>query len=764
MTMPSRSGFGVFGVITGIILSGAICAMAAGDIGDQATSRPSAPSGPASRPAALPTTQPITTADTPAAKLLKKWWSEGTAAGNVGDWYDNRDREHSGLKMANWPQLQKIIYDAQALAVRADWGAQRTIIPKVVFGNSSTSAGVTTGGSNVRMYYNNSQGLAFLYTQYTRNNIYMYPEHRDHDPGRNGVGDGYGDVYCTNTPFLISSQGSSGTDRPFMQAVANMLAAFRPEVKKKLIESGLLMPTIQMILRSTIKPVQTPEDYLTGKAHPTVFEGSGVDDVKMVEMAHGIAEDSIPPMVQLKVVKEDAAAAGRDPAEPSRSEKLADTPAVIARIWRGGAYTRAMTVSAEASADINKRPLTYRWAVLRGDPERIKITPDKTGATAEITVQYPYRRPVAKDSPMESNRVDIGVFVNNGKYYSAPGFITFYGLDNEARTYDGKGRLLEIAYNAGDTTLTIHWPAFFDLLAPQADLPAAKFIKEKFTKEQIDALLKAAAESKSAIDAAAAAKKKLADTQAAAKKAGDEVQAAEARLKNASATKPAADKDEIAKLTKAVQAAKDAQKTAGTARSDAQKQSADADKAVETTLARKRDDLGGSAKEIVEGLLNAMLDDADFYRNSEKAIQPMLTDKSRGVLATARKRMIAYGLIKDVPEGIVFDPLLGPDAKLADPLPASGPAKSPADAAGRQFTRYERSQIQRFNGEMLGGVIFPDAITATYRENYVDAVLAAPKPFRDVFRYDAAGKRTAWIRFDGKTRTELNPDSQPAEK
>jgi len=75
-----------------------------------------------------------------------------------------------------------------------------------------------------------------------------YPEHRDHDVGLNGDGGGYGDVYPTNTPYLIASQGSSGSDQPFMRAIPFTLAAFRPEVKKKLVETGLLMPTIQMIL------------------------------------------------------------------------------------------------------------------------------------------------------------------------------------------------------------------------------------------------------------------------------------------------------------------------------------------------------------------------------------------------------------------------------------------------------------------------------------------------------------------------------------
>ena len=43
---------------------------------------------------------------------------------------------------------------------------------------------------------------------------------------------------------------------------------------------------------------------------------------------------------------------------------------------------------------------------------------------------------------MSSNRVDIGAFVHNGQYYSAPGFITFFFLDNRVRVYNDK-RLIE---------------------------------------------------------------------------------------------------------------------------------------------------------------------------------------------------------------------------------------------------------------------------------------------------------------------------------
>ena len=62
-------------------------------------------------------------------------------------------------------------------------------------------------------------------------------------------------------------------------------------------------------------------DYLTGAAHPTVFEGHNVDVVAMAKMAHEMTTDAIPPMVQLRVLEEDVPVPGRDYFD-MRGEKL----------------------------------------------------------------------------------------------------------------------------------------------------------------------------------------------------------------------------------------------------------------------------------------------------------------------------------------------------------------------------------------------------------------------------------------------------------
>jgi hypothetical protein len=147
---------------------------------------------------------------------------------------------------------------------------------------------------------------------------------------------------------------------------------------------------------------------------------------------------------------------GIDYFDRNNSEVIGYTPCCIARVHRSKAHKHRLVVSADGSYDVNKAKLTYTWVVLRGDPDTIKIVPKKDDqSVAEITIAWHDRRPVSAKSPLESNRVDIGVFVHNGTYYSAPGFVTVCTLDCEARIYNKDGKLLSIAHSMGETEMRV---------------------------------------------------------------------------------------------------------------------------------------------------------------------------------------------------------------------------------------------------------------------------------------------------------------------
>jgi len=640
--------------------------------------------------------RPITTAGGKVGELLRQWWKEGTAAGNVGDFYDNRDGAHSDLNTKPYPQLQRFEYSPEQIKARLHWAAARVLRPGVVFGNSSTSAPAHLGGSNPRMYYASPAGLDFLYKQYVGNNLYIYPEHRDHDPGHNGPDDGFGDLYPANTPYLMISQGSSGTDQPFMRAVPFTLAAFRPQVKAKLIETGLLMPTVQMILRATSKALKTPDDYLTGKAHPTVFEGANVDDLAMIRMAHGIPLDSLPPMVQLRVLKEDSAVEGRDFFEPGAREQWADTPCVISRIWRGKEGRRTLLVSAEKSFDVNGKPLKHHWVVLRGDAKRVRITPkNEAGSIAEIALEYPERMPIAPGSPMESNRVDIGVFVHNGVYFSAPGFVTFFGLDSEARTYDEKGRIQEIGYGVQETRLVVHdWPAFFAFLKESSErrkLLSAELLR----KEDADI---------------------LANIEAQYAKAQPEKLRLEAAVKKLEA---AGKKDDPALL-------------------DARKLLQKTNQELRNLIAQPAKGASRSASAITRDLfrrLSTSLAGEEMTLLAKLKIDPAMLKR----VQAERRRLVGFGLATE-----------GKDFTLT-PLRKGMPGE-------RALTKYEQALLDRYRGVLLAEGVFGDFLRADFHANLVDQRIRTPHEWRDLYRYDERGNYLGWARWDGGGVKHFNRD------
>jgi hypothetical protein len=653
-----------------------------------------------------PKDRPVAVGGGEVGDLLRRWWRDEAAAGNVGDWYDNRDGGHSDLDLAPYPQVQRFVYSAEDVRLRRHWALQVQTRPEVTFGNSSTSAPVEQGGSNPRTVYTARGGLALLYRQYLHNNVYVYPEHRDHDPGHNG--DGFGDLYPTNTPYLIISQGSSGSDQPFMRAIPSTLAAFQPEVKRRLVQTGLLMPTLQMILRRTSKRLRDRGEYLTGKAHPSVFEGEWVDPLAMVRLAHAINLEEIPPLVQLKVVREDQPVPGRDFFEPGGSERLADTPAVAARVFRGKERTRRVVVSAEGSYDLNGRELTFEWVLLRGDPERVQIRPlNAERSAAEIVVAYHERRPVAPGSALESNRVDVGVIVHNQVHFAAPAFITFFSLDSESRTYDDRGRALEIGYGVGEVKLTVpDWSAL--LTAALSDAPAGRLLA--LAKEDREALGAAAPECKELYAALGKAKQARQEAEAARQKAGE---------------------GEKKKAEEAVQAAGKSLEAAEKALKDF----------LERPLAAGRPSLKSALEKALDDLVrNPTLyaDHADtFSRLYRSADGP-----ARAAVAAARKRLVGMGVAKDGPG----------DTLRPQPIrPGAGPV-------AERLTPYEKAMLQRFHLEALTRLVYPGLLGGSYRVNYVDPRLSAPKAWRDVYRYDAQGHPLGWTRYDGERATAFNPD------
>ncbi|MFX0547396.1 hypothetical protein ACEWPL_017830 [Roseovarius sp. S1116L3] len=393
--------------------------------------------GPGGRPLARvdipPTSAPVLGKDAQGAghRLLWQLMFEGRAAGNHGDLYENRDRGHSRLPAGAHPQLTHVVYDDAARKAGLDYGLAGPVIFEVpVIGNSSTA--IKSGlfwRSLPRHALLSPGGPQTLYQNYLAGQMHVYPEHRDHDPK-------HGDLIPANTPYFLISQGSSGSDRGLLKALAMILAALRPETKAFLHKTQLLAPTVQMILRRNLTSVRSRAAYLTGLAHPSVIPSDQINLMRMVRLANALTPEMVPPMVRLSVLSETEGTEGIDYFGEGLSERIFDTPAAIARLWRGSGAERRMIVSAEATRDPNGGSPEFEWRVLRGDPARTRVEPlDARGLRARITLDWQLPRPVPGRPDILSSRVDIGVFARSGSQDSTPGLISILLPQHEARRY-----------------------------------------------------------------------------------------------------------------------------------------------------------------------------------------------------------------------------------------------------------------------------------------------------------------------------------------
>lgn len=386
----------------------------------------------------------VTTRGDTVGRLLNEGFTAGKAAGLAAITYENRDGQHSALEVAQYPQLRVFKPDEKS---GPPVGIAAALRPMPLVGNCSMSAPADQGGSLPRHYQMQPEGSRFLMGQYLSNNLIIYPEHQDHDPGANGVG-GWGDLYPANNACVLITQGSSLSDQPFLHAMLAGIAALPPATQKLLIEKRVLMPTMQALFRLSNRQVKSPEDYLTGSAHPPVFSEQQLFEERLVRLSSQMQPEAIPPVVQLEVLEENEMTAGQHYFEDAKTapRKLADTPVSICRVLHAGLPEKVMLISAAKSGDLMGRPLQLRWQLLQGDAGRVKIETTNTNGTARVRVRW---HPTQTSSAgLLSHRVDIGVFATNGTSMSTPAFLSFYCPPHEHRSEDAQGRVLEVLHQS----------------------------------------------------------------------------------------------------------------------------------------------------------------------------------------------------------------------------------------------------------------------------------------------------------------------------
>lgn len=387
----------------------------------------------------------------PAADIITPWLKAGSAAGNAGDLYVNRDSDTLLPDLAAFPGLTPVFYDDTAQRYGAHAGPANAIF------RDEKHHPLPTIGSCTYIYAANTpfrRTIPRLLTldapiaqfQYAiANQFHTYTASGDFDP------EALGDLFIANTPYSLAAAGDVKDIKPFTEAALAALAAMDPAVKAEIIRRGALTPTLQTLIRLSQKNIAgSIPAYLTAAAHPAAFSIANLDVSALVNRAHTLTKAGIQPILQIRALRYSMPKPNVDFFDASPSEGIADTPCSILRIIRGTPYTRTMTV------EVMRAPtgMKLHWFIVNGDPAKIRITP-RTDAMSIVDIEVDYHGAYtthANGAPIQTRRVDIALVGVSGHNVTAPSFISLRYLANEKRTYGPQNRIAAVDYRIDDAT------------------------------------------------------------------------------------------------------------------------------------------------------------------------------------------------------------------------------------------------------------------------------------------------------------------------
>ena len=342
-------------------------------------------------------------------------------AGNLGDLYMNRDGEHSVLGRDEFPGLTRVTFDSEGTNRNMQLDMPNVLFPYPTFGNCSRA--MTSRPQGPQGPYNpfwrslprmmltgEAAQLGKMTRFYLANQTWVFPVNEDTAPvGTNG------DVFASIAPYWIQTAGRSWSDLPYLRAALEASRAMSPPVKAEVVRRGLLAPTIQTLIRKSLKTVSNEVDYVSAKAHPTSFPPNGVDLPRLKAAAATLTTTSVPPLAPVVVAPDGVRPPGRMP-ELTYASSFA-----WAFVLRAEEKVRTFRIAAKGAAEFSFTQTHGSGVSVRIEMEQpnvAKVMIDRTGL-----------------SP--TNRVDITVVGRNpGTGWGAPSYVSFARLDPSASYSD----------------------------------------------------------------------------------------------------------------------------------------------------------------------------------------------------------------------------------------------------------------------------------------------------------------------------------------
>lgn len=324
--------------------------------------------------------------------------------------YVNLDNRHSVLNMTGYPGLKTLMLDKPGKDLGYWQNFADTLFTCPVFGNCSRARVSGHGWRSLprsEMTVDAAR-MPLMHRLYMSNQIWAYPAARDTDATTNG----FGDVCSAAAPYWIFTHGYSWSDLPYVGHALKATAAMDPETRRTVISRGLLAPTIQMLLRKSLRGVDGEDGYLTSRAHPTAFPPGGIDGKRLRRLAAALRPDTVPPVASVTAVASQPVFE-----QPDAPEMVYATPCAVSLVLRSPDTLRRFAIRAAGGDE-------YAFAAVHGAEGAasvVKVRPDSALVSLD-------RLKIST-----TNRVDIAVFArNNGTSWGAPSFVSFAVIDPSA--------------------------------------------------------------------------------------------------------------------------------------------------------------------------------------------------------------------------------------------------------------------------------------------------------------------------------------------